>query len=356
MQRVVGRHREEGPPERAFPSDIRRCSEQDVDRDVAIRGRPVPQLPAGLVEAPALDPARARQRAGVVAAGGDRADAAREPADVDRDVAIRGRPVPQLAEGVVAPALDRARARQRAGVGAAGGDRADAAREPADVDRDVAIDVFVPFPSCPSELRPQHLTPPALVSAQVWSPPAAIALTPLASPLTSTGTLLSVFVPFPSWPEALLPQHLTAPALVSAQVWSPPAAIALTPLASPLTSTGTLLSVVVPFPSWPKTLSPQHLTAPALVSAQVWTLPAAIALTPLASPLTSTGTLLSVFVPFPSWPKPLKPQHLTPPALVSAQVWTPPAAIALTPLASPLTSTGTLLSVVVPFPSSPTKL
>ena len=110
----------------------------DVDRDVALRVRPVPQL-AEEVVAPALDPARARQRAGVDAAGGDRADAARKPADVDRDVAIRGRPVPQLAEGVVAPALDPARARQRAGVGAAGGDRADAAREPADVDRDVAI-------------------------------------------------------------------------------------------------------------------------------------------------------------------------------------------------------------------------
>ena len=78
-----------------------------------------------------------RQRARVVEADGDRAHAARKPADVDRDAAVRGgRAVPQLAEEVAAPALDRARARQRAGVAGAGGDRADAAREPLHVDRD----------------------------------------------------------------------------------------------------------------------------------------------------------------------------------------------------------------------------
>ena len=98
------------------------------------------------------------------------------------------------------------------------------------------------------------------------------------------------------------------------------------------TSTGVELSVVVPFPSCPKLLSPQHLTAPPLVSAQLWTPPAAIAVTPLCSPETSTGVELSVVVPFPSCPKALKPQHLTAPPLVSAQLWTPPAAIALTPL------------------------
>ena len=53
-----------------------------------------------------------------------------------------------------------------------------------------------------------------------------------------------------------------------------------------------MASVVVPSPSWPKSLSPQHLTPPALVSAQVWPSPAAIAVTPLVRPVTSTGVVL----------------------------------------------------------------
>ena len=59
-------------------------------------------------------------------------------------------------------------------------------------------------------LSPQHLTPPALVSAQVWWSPAAIAVTPLVRPVTATGAWRSVVVPSPSWPLPLLPQHLTA--------------------------------------------------------------------------------------------------------------------------------------------------
>ena len=83
---------------------------------------------------------------------------------------------------------------------------------------------------------------------------------------------------------------MTPPPLVSAQVWAKPAAIAVTPLVRPETSTGTLLKLVERSPVWPEPLSPQHLTPPPLVSAQVWRL-AAIALTPLARPATSTGTL-----------------------------------------------------------------
>ena len=47
------------------------------------------------------------------------------------------------------------------------------------------------------------------------------------------------------------PQHLTPPAAVRAQVWLPPAAMAATPLDSPETSTGVQRLVVVPSPSWP---------------------------------------------------------------------------------------------------------
>lgn len=43
--------------------------------------------------------------------------------------------------------------------------------------------------------------------------------------------------------------------------------------------------------------------------------------------MTSTGVELSVVLPSPSWPTLFKPQHLTPPALVTAQVWSDPASI-----------------------------
>jgi hypothetical protein len=125
------------------------------------------------------------------------------------------------------------------------------------------------------------------------------------------------------------PQHLTAPRVVSAQLKVLPVAIAATSFVRPATSTGTLLLVVVPSPSCPKSLGPQHLTPPLFVSAHVPQL-AEMAATPLARPETSTGILvLSVVVPSPSWPYSLSPQHLTPPLLVRAQVCRYPGAIAV---------------------------
>src|SRR5450830_575015 len=97
--------------------------------------------------------------------------------------------------------------------------------------------VVVPSPSCPLVLEPQHFTPPPLVSAQVWLVPAATAVTPLDRPLTATGARRCVVVPSPSCPKLLLPQHHTPPPLVSAQVWEPPAATAVTPLNRPITPT-----------------------------------------------------------------------------------------------------------------------
>src|ERR1039458_5646264 len=97
----------------------------DCDGGRAARVRPVPEL-TGSVCAPAFDAAGARQRARVEYAGGDRAGAA-EAADCDRGQAAGGRPVPELTLCVVAPAFDAAGARQRARVIVAGGDRADAA-------------------------------------------------------------------------------------------------------------------------------------------------------------------------------------------------------------------------------------
>ena len=181
--------------------------------------------------------------------------------------------------------------------------------------------VVVPLPSWPLPFEPQQPSPPDAESLQLWYAPAAIASTPLEAPVTATGTLLSVVVPSPSWPYSLKPQHWTPPSVVSAQVWYAPAAIASTSLEAPVTATGTLLSVVVPSPSWPFSLKPQHWTPPPVVSAQVWNPPAAMAATPLARPLTATGTLLIVPATPPSWPLLFKPQHWTPPPVVSAQVW-----------------------------------
>src|SRR5947207_2019954 len=112
------------------------------------------------------------------------------------------------------------------------------------------------------------------MSAQVCRPPAAIALTPLARPTTSTGVLLSVVVPIPSWPVAFQPQHFRPPPLVRAQECSPPTAIPLTPFSRPATSTGTPLLAVVPWPSWPFMLAPQHFAPPPVVTTQVWSLTA----------------------------------------------------------------------------------
>jgi hypothetical protein len=53
-----------------------------------------------------------------------------------------------------------------------------------------------------------------------------------------------------------------------------------------------------------------------------------MALTPLESPLTSTGLLLDSTKPLPNLPQ-FNPQHLAPPPVVSAQVCSWPASMAV---------------------------
>src|SRR5512133_2083298 len=195
---------------------------------------------------------------------------------------------------------------------------------------------LLPSPSCPEPLSPQQRTPPARLRAQVWFRPAATATAPRASSERAVGRVRVFVVPSPSCPATFRPQHLTAPRRVSAQVCWPPAAIAVTPLVSPETEAGTARFAFVPSPSCPYRLSPQHSTAPALVSPQAWAPPAAIAATPLA---TTCGL----------WPS---PQHSTSPPFVRAQVNEPPAATALTPGTTP-TTTGSVRSAFVPSPTWP---
>jgi hypothetical protein len=186
------------------------------------------------------------------------------------------------------------------------------------------LDVVVPSPSCPASFLPQHITPPFVVSTQVWLPPAAIADTLNERPKTFTGVDLEVVVPSPSCPELLFPQHFTSLLEVSAHVWLPPAEIAATPLERLTTSTGedevVVPVVVVPSPRWPALFPPQHFTPPLEFIAQVWLPPAEIAPTPAERPQTSTGVDLSVAVPSPSRPSAFEPQHLTAPDSVKAQV------------------------------------
>ena len=78
--------------------------------------------------------------------------------------------------------------------------------------------------------------------------PAITSVAPV-SPVTVAGTVAGLVVPLPSWPSALRPQHRTEPSAVRvAQVWASPAPRTPTPV-RPVTVTGTLLGVVVPLPS-----------------------------------------------------------------------------------------------------------
>src|SRR5437588_2562108 len=79
-----------------------------------------------------------------------------------------------------------------------------------------------------SAVAPQHLTTRLRVRAQVWRYPDEISCT--ARPRFGTlppGCVRDFSAPrSPSWPYVLLPQHLTAPLLVIAQVCIPPAEMA----------------------------------------------------------------------------------------------------------------------------------
>jgi hypothetical protein len=85
--------------------------------------------------------------------------------------------------------------------------------------------------------------------------------------MTLTGVDASLVVPLPSWPELLRPQHLAPIPTVAHTLYWPPAM-----LVAPVrfdTDTGVLERVVVPLPSWPKLFCPQHFTVPSASRAQL---------------------------------------------------------------------------------------
>lgn len=124
--------------------------------------------------------------------------------------------------------------------------------------------VVMPSPS-PARFGfwPQHHTVPFESSAQASWYWAETATAPLRSD-TLTGDVVDVFVPFPSWPDVLSPQHLTPPE-TTAHMNPLPALIAET-LARPGTVTGDS--------ELPAGLAPQHITVPSFIRAHsYWPLP-----------------------------------------------------------------------------------
>jgi len=122
----------------------------------------------------------------------------------------------------------------------------------------------------------------------------------VAIPVTAMGVDESVVVPLPSSPSGLCPQHLAAPPASTAHVWLKPVAMAVA-LVIPLTATGVNESVVVPLPSSPKPFHPQHLTVLAVSTAHVWWSPAAMAVASVRR-LSQTATAGPI-VPSPAPPK-----------------------------------------------------
>ena len=170
---------------------------------------------------------------------------------------------------------------------------------------------------------------------------------------TSPGSSPSSDVPsFPSLPSAPLPQQARLESSRIAQVISSPPAMAVAVLSvgrltrprfSPISPASSPMSSVLPIPSWPWSLCPQHDILPSSHRTQVCESPRAIWAKP--SPLSGRSTCGSaplkrsaavspiVSVEFsPSWPYPFWPQQTREsevPSFTMAQAWFSPAAMAV---------------------------
>ena len=116
---------------------------------------------------------------------------------------------------------------------------------------------------------PQQNAEPSVLSAHVCPAPAATAVALTPPKLTGRGTLDGApqHVPCPRAASILLPQHHTVLDLI-AHMCALPALAYVTPLDIFMTGVGTYLSMNVPSPSWPYALLPQHDRAPGVTIAQ----------------------------------------------------------------------------------------
>src|SRR5262245_96509 len=102
-------------------------------------------------------------------------------------------------------------------------------------------------------------------------------LLPRVLPPACTGVVLATVVPSPSWPHWLLPQHQRVPSIFRAQLRRVPSEISATALPSALAPacTGVVFEVKVPSPSWPESFAPQHHRVPSVLRAQLCPSPSA---------------------------------------------------------------------------------
>ena len=110
-------------------------------------------------------------------------------------------------------------------------------------------------------------------------------------------------------------------------MWDPPADTSTA--GSPRTTrTGSPLDSVVPSPSWPESLAPQHHTSPTLVSAHVCVPPVDTEVTGASMPTTASGLVFAqLTIPNPNCPEPFDPQHATFPSAPTRHAWSPPTSI-----------------------------
>jgi len=167
-------------------------------------------------------------------------------------------------------------------------------------------------------------------------------------PDTAVGAKRVEVVPSPSWPDPLLPQQYADVSCATAQAWAPPfVAVTDHHVRPPANTTGALRFDVVPSPSCPNELTPEHKTnAPVVIEPvarpQVNWLPS-VSDCHVSPPLTATGEARFTLVPSPSCPLVFRPQQYATPPDVSPQLWSVPTRTEAN-TTPPATATG------VPFP------
>ena len=249
----------------------RNCATEtvSVDRECAVPTRAKPELPIGVV-APAPDASARRQRARVESTRSDRRHAAGQAAHRRRHRSASRRPVPDLPIGVFAPS----RARRRRSSTRTYGPRllrSPPRRWPGRSPRP-GSGVAKPSRSrvAPGNWSPSTGRPRSLLARTCETLPLRFAprRPPTRSPVSApTGRSSSRRR---AGPRSCSPSTDASARRQRASMVLAPAAIAATPLARPLTAVGSVRLLVVPSPSWPMELSPQHRTPPPVVNAQVW--------------------------------------------------------------------------------------
>ena len=229
----------------------------DINQCITACSRAIPQL-AVIVPPPAFDSSTRRQRTGMLVTRRDSGNATAEAADIYRRSAACGRAVPQMADIISTPAFDPPTLRQRTGVIAASRDSCHATVEAADIHRcsdsvvcGRAIPKFAVIIATPA-------FDPSTLRQRTGVRPDVNARTAIRDNGHATAETIDIYRcsavcgrAIPQLAVIIATPTFAPPLSVSAQVCSLRAEIAETPLLRPLTSTGVVRSLRVPSPSWP---------------------------------------------------------------------------------------------------------